>query len=45
MIARMVGRYLVRLGRPQIRDHLAWMQQHGFTKDWGEFMASAAGGA
>jgi radical SAM superfamily enzyme YgiQ (UPF0313 family) len=45
MIARMVGRYLVRLGRQQIHDHLAWMQQHGFTKDWSEFMASAAGGA
>jgi radical SAM superfamily enzyme YgiQ (UPF0313 family) len=42
MIARMVGRYLVRLGRQQIHEHLAWMQRHDFTKDWREFVASAS---
>jgi radical SAM superfamily enzyme YgiQ (UPF0313 family) len=45
VIARLVGRHLVRLGRQQIHEHLAWMQQHGFTKDWSEFVASAAGRA
>jgi radical SAM superfamily enzyme YgiQ (UPF0313 family) len=37
LVTKMVGRYLVRQGRRQIHDHVAWMRRNGFTKDWNEF--------
>jgi radical SAM superfamily enzyme YgiQ (UPF0313 family) len=43
LIVKLVGRYLVRLGRKEVAGHVSWMRSNGFTKDWDEFAESLPG--
>jgi hypothetical protein len=36
-IVKGVGRYLLRSGRAQVKEHVEWMRSKGFTKDFDEF--------
>lgn len=38
-IMKMVGRHLVGLGRKQTNEHIHWLKQHGFDKNWDEWNA------
>jgi hypothetical protein len=38
LIAKLVGRHLLRSGRAQVKSHVAWLEQHGFTNDWEHFV-------
>ena len=40
VVAKLVGRHLVRSGRGQVNEHMEWMRRHSFTKDWEEFVRS-----
>jgi radical SAM superfamily enzyme YgiQ (UPF0313 family) len=40
-VAKIVGRHLLRSGRRQVAEHIGWLQQHGFTKDWHDFVPLA----
>jgi radical SAM superfamily enzyme YgiQ (UPF0313 family) len=37
IVAKMVGRRLLRAGRREVGAHIDWLTQHGFTKDWDQF--------
>jgi radical SAM superfamily enzyme YgiQ (UPF0313 family) len=38
MVAKMVGRRLLRSGRTQVNEHVNWLQRHGFDRDWSEWV-------
>lgn len=40
LLVKLVGRYLLHLGRKEVAEHVSWMQRHGFTRDWREFVES-----
>lgn len=42
LIARGVGWYLLQTGRKQMQEHMQWLGQHGFTKDWKEFASASS---
>jgi radical SAM superfamily enzyme YgiQ (UPF0313 family) len=39
-IARCIGRYILRSGRMEFKEHIEWMRSHGFTKDFTEFLTT-----
>jgi radical SAM superfamily enzyme YgiQ (UPF0313 family) len=43
MISKLVGRYLLRQGRKQIHEHLRWLQDRGFAREWDEFVPNFGG--
>lgn len=38
IFAKCIGRYILRGGRKEFKEHIEWLCQHGFTKDFDEFM-------
>jgi radical SAM superfamily enzyme YgiQ (UPF0313 family) len=38
IVAKLVGRRLLRSGRCEVGAHIDWLTQHGFTKDWDQFV-------
>ena len=45
IVAKLVGRHLVRSGRGQVNEHMEWMKRHSFTRDWEEFVRSGQPGS
>ena len=41
LVAKVVGRQLVRTGRREVGAHIQWLEQHGFTRNWEDFVRSA----
>ena len=33
-MASLVGRRLLRSGRDQMKEHVKWLESHGFDQDW-----------
>jgi len=44
LISQLVGRRLLKHGKSQMQEHLAWLERHGFTRDWDDFMANRGTG-
>jgi radical SAM superfamily enzyme YgiQ (UPF0313 family) len=40
ILAKCIGRHLLRFGRKDFNEHIEWMRSHGFTKDFTEFLAT-----
>jgi len=34
LVAKLVGRRLLRSGREQVKEHVRWLESHGFDQDW-----------
>jgi radical SAM superfamily enzyme YgiQ (UPF0313 family) len=39
-IAKCIGRYILRKGRKEFREHIEWLRDHGFTKDFTQLMTT-----
>ena len=42
IVAKLVGRYLLRSGRTQVREHVKWLEQNGFNQDWDQWVRRGA---
>jgi radical SAM superfamily enzyme YgiQ (UPF0313 family) len=41
LVAKVVGRQLVRTGRREVGAHIQWLERHGFARNWEDFARSA----
>ena len=41
LVAKVVGRQLVRTGRREVGAHIQWLEHHGFARNWEDFARSA----
>jgi radical SAM superfamily enzyme YgiQ (UPF0313 family) len=40
LVAKVVGRRLLRTGRREVNDHIKWLERNGFTRNWDDFVRS-----
>jgi hypothetical protein len=38
LVAKLVGRRLLRSGRQQVREHVQWLTAHGFDQDFAQWV-------
>jgi hypothetical protein len=43
LVAKLIGQRLVRISRPQVREHVAWLRRNGFDRDWDQWHSSVDG--
>jgi radical SAM superfamily enzyme YgiQ (UPF0313 family) len=42
VIAKLVGRHLLRSGRRDVAEHINWLERNGFARTWDDFVRTAA---